>query len=134
MFYDRGTGWTEWDLPNFRNRISYIDDFPYTVLKALVKYFKYGEEQNVVFDAEMVVYSFTISSKVTAGETVIYESTVDFANDFICELEKSLESWSHFPIRRTGEEDYRELVDLIVEVRTQLMDDDLIEKWIEINS
>lgn len=133
MLYDRGTGWADWELSNFRNRISYINDFPYNILRALVKYFKHGEDQEVEFNAEGWFYTFTFSSNVTVGETVIYDSTVDFANDFVCEIEESLESWSHFPARRESEEDYRELVDLIVKVRNELMDDDLVDKWMDIN-
>ncbi|SDA48498.1 hypothetical protein [Methanobrevibacter millerae] len=33
-----------------------------------------------------------------------------------------------------SDDDYKELTDLIVEVRTQLLDDNLIDKWLEINS
>ena len=47
MLYNRGTGWADWELSNFWNRISYIDDFPYNILEALAEYLKTGEEQNV---------------------------------------------------------------------------------------
>lgn len=134
MLYDRGTGWADWELSNFRDRISYIDDFPYNILEALAEYFKTGEEQNVEFNAEGWFYTFRFVSNVTVGDTVIYESTVDFAKDFVCEIEESLESWSHFPARRKSDDNYKELADLIVEVRTQLLDDNMIDKWLEINS
>lgn len=134
MLYDRGTGWADWELSNFRDRISYIDDFPYNILEALAEYFKTGMEQKVEFNAEGWYYTFRFASNVTVGDTVIYESTADFANDFVCEIEESLESWSHFPARRKSDDNYKELADLIVEVRTQLLDDNLIDKWLEINS
>lgn len=134
MLDDRGTGWADWELSNFRNRISYIDDFPYNILEALVEYLKTGEEQNVEFNAEGWFYTFRFTSNVKVGDRVIYESTVDFANDFICEIEKNLVSWSHFPSGRESDDDYKELVDLIVEVRMELLDDNLIDKWLEINS
>ena len=134
MLYDRGTGWADWELSNFRDRISYIDDFPYNILEALAEYFKTGMEQKVEFNAEGWYYTFRFASNVTVGDTVIYESTADFANDFVCEIEESLESWSHFPARRKRDDNYKELADLIVEVRTQLLDDNLIDKWLEINS
>ena len=132
MLDDRGTGWADWELQNFRNRISYINDFPFNVMEALIRYFETGEEQNVEFDAEGWYYTFKFSSNLTVGETVLYDSTIDFASDFINEIEESLESWAHFPTRRTSDEDYKELVDNIVKVRTFLMDKNLIDKWIEI--
>lgn len=134
MLYDRGTGWADWELSNFRDRISYIDDFPYNILKALLKYLETGKEQSVDFNAEGWYYTFKFSLNVKVGEKEVYGSTVDFANDFINEIEKSLESWSHFPSRRTSDEDYKELVDLIVKVRLELMDDDYFDKWIKIIS
>ncbi|WP_296894119.1 hypothetical protein [uncultured Methanobrevibacter sp.] len=134
MLYNRGTGWADWELSNFWNRISYIDDFPYNILEALAEYLKTGEEQNVEFNAEGWFYTFRFTYNVKVGDRVVYESTVDFASDFICEIEKNLVSWSHFPANRKSDEDYLELVDLIVEVRTELLDDNLIDRWLEIIS
>lgn len=134
MLYNRGTGWVDWELSNFGNRISYIDDFPYNILEALAEYLKTGEEQNVEFNAEGWFYTFRFTYNVKVGDRVVYESTVDFASDFICEIEKNLVSWSHFPANRKSDGDYLELVDLIVEVRTELLDDNLIDRWLEIIS
>ena len=134
MLDDRGTGWADWEFDNFTERISYIDDFPFNVLEALIRYFETGEEQSVEFNAEGWFYTFKFSSNVTVGKRVIYESTIDFANDFVCEIEERLESWAHFPSRRKSYEDYKELVDLIVKIRTELLDNDLINKWIGIVS
>lgn len=129
MLDDRGTGWADWEFYNFRNRISYIDDFPFNVMNALIRYFETGEEQSVEFNAEGWFYTFNFSSNVTVGDRVIYESTIDFANDFVCEIEESLESWAHFPSSRTSDDDYKELVDLIVKIRTELLDKDLIDRY-----
>ena len=129
MLHDRGTGWADWEFDNFRDRISYIDDFPFNVLEALISYFETGEEQYVEFNAEGWFYTFKFSSDVRVGKRVIYESTIDFANDFICEIEESLESWAHFPSSRTSDDDYKELVDLIVKIRTELLDKDLIDRY-----
>ena len=134
MLHDRGTGWANWEFDNFRDRISYIDDFPFDVLEALISYFETGEEQYVEFNAEGWFYTFKFSSDVRVGKRVIYESIIDFANDFICEIEESLESWAHFPSGRTSYDDYNELVDLIVKVRTELLDADLVYKLIDIIS
>ena len=134
MLHDRGTGWADWEFDNFRDRISYVDDFPFNVLEALISYFETGEEQYVEFNAEGWFYTFKFSSDVRVGKRVIYESIIDFANDFICEIEESLESWAHFPSGRTSYDDYNELVDLIVKVRTELLDADLVYKWIDIIS
>ena len=134
MLYDRGTGWAEWEFSNFRDRISYVDDFPYNVLEALAKYFETGEKQEVEFNAEGWHYTFEFSSSVTVGETVINESIRDFSNDFIFDLEANLDSWAHFPSNRTSENDFKNLVDLIVKVRIHLIDNDLIVKWIELTS
>ena len=120
MLHDRGTGWADWEFDNFRDRISYIDDFPFNVLEALISYFETGEEQYVEFNAEGWFYTFKFSSDVRVGKRVIYESTIDFANDFICEIEESLESWAHFPSGRTSYDDYN--------------DADLVYKWIDIIS
>ena len=134
MLYDRGTGWCDWELPNFKDRISYINDFPYNVMEALIAYFETGEEQSVNFDAEGWCYTFKFSSNVTVGDTVLYESVEGFAMDFVDELEKNLESWAHFPARRTADGDYDELAGYVVKVRMMLIDDESLEKWIEIIS
>lgn len=134
MLYYRGAGWADWDLDNFGSRISYINDFPFNILKALLSYFETGDEQSVEFNAEGWFYTFKFSSDVRVGERVIYESTIDFANDFICEIEERMGLWAFFPSRRTSDEDYYELVDLIVKIRTELLDKDLINKWIDIIS
>ena len=63
MLYNRGTGWADWELSNFWNRISYIDDFPYNILEALAEYLKTGEEQNVEFNAEGWFYTFRFTYK-----------------------------------------------------------------------
>lgn len=42
MLHDCGTGWADWEFDNFRDRISYIDDFPFNVLEALISYFETG--------------------------------------------------------------------------------------------
>lgn len=134
MLDDRGTGWADWELSNFHNRISYIDDFPFNMTEALINYLETGQDQEVEFDGEGFIYSFKISSNVVAGKTEIYENSLDFANDFVEELEKSLESWSHFPVRRTKDEDYKELANNIAKIRMQLMDENLLDKWMEIIS
>ena len=132
MLEDRGTGWANWTLDNFGGNISYLDNFPFDLLEGLIDYFETGKEQDVEIDAEMVTYIIKISSNIAVEETVLYDSTIDFANDFICEIEKSLEAWSHFPVRRDSEEDYKELVEDIVKLRRLLMDEELIDQWIEI--
>lgn len=134
MLYDRGTGWCDWELSNFRDRISYIDDFPFNVVEALIRYFETGEEQRVEFNAEGWFYTFVFSDNVTVGDTVLYDDIREFANDFVTELEKSLESWAHFPSRRTEFEDYMQLAEGIAKVRLELMDDELLGKWIQIVS
>ena len=134
MLDDRGTGWADWELSNLTHRISYIDDFPYNLLEGLLKYFETDEEQDVAFNAEGFFYTFHISSDVSVGDRVIYESTVEFANDFMNELEESLESWAHFPSGRTKDDDYNELVDIIVKIRLKIMDKELFDKWIGIIS
>lgn len=134
MLYDRGTGWADWELSNFRDRISYIDDFPFNILEALIEYFETGEEQTVDFNAEGWFYTFKFSTDVSVGDNVIYESTVDFANDFVCEIEKSMESWAHFPSGRTTDDDYKELAGDVAKVRMELIDDEIIDKWIRIIS
>jgi hypothetical protein len=134
MLDDRGTGWADWELSNFRDRISYIDDFPFNILEALIKYFETGKEQSVEFNAEGWFYTFKFSSNVKVDEEVIYESTIDFANDFINEIEESLESWAHFPSRRTSDDDYRELANDVAKIRLKLMDRDIFDKWIRIIS
>ncbi len=134
MLYDRGTGWCDWELDNFKDRISYIDDFPFNMIKALTDYFETGKEQSVEFNAEGWFYSFKFSSNVTVGEKIIYDDTVEFANDFLNEIEENLESWAHFPSGRKNDEDYTELVDEIVKLRMYLLDEGLINKWIQIIS
>lgn len=131
MLYDRGTGWFEWKFSNFRDRCSYIVDFPFNVVEALNEYFKTGEAQFVVFDAEGWDYIFKFDSNLSVGETVLYEDIHEFAEDFVSELEESLESWSHFPVRRESDKNYKELVDGIVEIRLELMDMELLGKWVE---
>lgn len=111
-----------------------VDDFPFNVLEALVKYFETGEKQEVEFNAEGGHYKFEFSSKVTDGEKVLNESIKDFAIDFILDLDQNLDSWTHFPSKRTNEDDFKKLVDLIVKVRVHLMDKDLIDKWIQLTS
>lgn len=134
MLYDRGTGWCDWEFSNFRDRISYINDFPFNVVEALIRYFETGETQSVDFDAEGWVYTFVFSSNVTVADIVLYEDIHDFANDFISELEGSLESWAHFPSRREDYKDYKELADEIAKLRLELMDDDELTKWVQIIS
>lgn len=134
LLYDNGTGGADWDFSNFRNKISYVDGFPFNVLEALVKYFETGEKQEVEFNAEGGHYKFEFSSKVTDGETVLNESIKDFAIDFILDLDQNLDSGTHFPSKRTNEDDFKKLVDLIVKVRVHLMDNDLIDKWIQLIS
>ena len=51
------------------------------------------EEQNVEFNAEGWFYTFRFTYNVKVGDRVVYESTVDFASDFICEIEKNLDNW-----------------------------------------
>lgn len=132
MLYDRGTGWFDWEFPNFRNRCSYICDFPFNVVEALIEYFKTGEPQSVEFDAEGWFYVFKFDSNVSVGETILYDDIYEFADDFVSELEESLESWSHFPSHRQSDDDYKELVDGIVKIRLELMDNELLKKWVQL--
>ena len=104
-------GWVEWDLPNFYDRVSYIDDFPFMVFEALLKYFESGESQNVTFDAEGWYYTFTFNEDVKVGEKVICDSTVKFAEEFIKDINKDLHYWANFA--RNGDSAYYELVELI---------------------
>lgn len=111
-------GWTSWELPNFSSRISYIDDFPFMVLETLIEYFKTGESQDVTFDAEGWLYTFTFADNVKAGERVICESTVKFAQEFIDEMEDDLDMWAHFA--RSSDTARDELVKLIRELKSYL--------------
>lgn len=111
-------GWTGWELPNFRSRISYIDDFPFMVLEALIEYFKSGKTQEVTFDAEGWDYTFTFTRNVEIKGEVIYEDTAKFAEEFIGELEEDLHQWANFA--RSDDSAYDELVELIGDVRRHL--------------
>jgi hypothetical protein len=111
-------GWTSWELPYFRSRISYIDDFPFMVLEALIEYFKSGESQDVTFDAEGWEYTFTFTQNVKAEERVICESTTEFAQEFINDLENDLDVWAHFA--RSDDSAHDELVRLIGELKNYL--------------
>lgn len=111
-------GWVEWDLPNFYDRISYIDDFPFMVLEALLEYFESGESQDVTFNAEGWEYTFKFAEDVKVGEKVICESSVKFTQEFIKELNKDLNKWANFA--RDDDSAYGELVNLIDNLKEYL--------------
>lgn len=111
-------GWSRWELPYFSSRISYINDFPFMVLEALLDYFKTGDSQDVTFDAEGWEYTFTFAEDVREDGSVICESTVKFAQEFIRELEKDLDVWAHFA--RDDDSAKDELLRLIGELKGHL--------------
>ena len=122
------------ELPNFRERISYINDFPFNMVQALIRYFETGEDQNVEFNAEGYYYTFKFSSNVTVEGNEVYGSTIDFANDFVNEIEKDLEAWAHFKASRTSDENYKELAYNVAKLRMKLLDKDKLDKWLQIIS
>lgn len=130
MLEDPSYGWARWDLPNFRDRISYIDDFPYMLLEALIEYFETGREQEVRFDAEGWHYFFTFNENVVVEGKVLYDSVEEFTADLIHDLEKDLHGWADFPSRRDS--DYDELVRLISDLKKHLpKEENAFVKFIE---
>lgn len=111
-------GWSRWELPNFHDRISYVDDFPFMVLEVLIDYFESGESRDLTFEAEGWQYTFTFGENVKVGERVICESTIKFAQEFIDEIEDDLDMWAHFARRDDSARD--ELVKLINELKGHL--------------
>ena len=103
MLEDPSYGWARWDLPNFRDRISYIDDFPFMLLESLIEYFETGREQEVRFDAEGWHYFFKFDENVVVEGKVLYDSVEEFAADLIHDLEKDLHGWADFPSRRDSD-------------------------------
>ena len=130
MLENPSYGWARWDLPNFRDRISYIDDFPFMLLKSLIEYFETGREQEVRFDAEGWHYFFTFNENVVVEGKVLYDSVEEFAADLIHDLEKDLHGWADFPSRRDS--DYDELVKLLSDLKKHLpKEENAFVKFIE---
>ncbi|SDA49131.1 BspA family leucine-rich repeat surface protein [Methanobrevibacter millerae] len=95
------------------------DFLPFNLLEALLKYFESGESQYVTIDLEGKETTVKFSSDISAGGNVLYESTIDYAKEFIAQLE---ESFNSNPIYSslTDNEDYNELVKLINNIKIHI--------------
>lgn len=124
-------GWANWNLPNLKERISYLNDFPFDLFDKLIVFFKTEECQELEFDAEGYFYTIYIGSPVyvkTENEedvTPIYGDVEKFTNELINDIEQSIDSWSTFPTYCESDEDAKKieekLKDKIKEVREALI-------------
>lgn len=120
-------GWASWTLPNLKERISYLNDFPFDLFDKLITFFKTEECQELEFDAEGYFYTLYIGSPVYVkiedddNFIPIYGDVERFANELTIDIEKNIELWSTFPTYCETEEDAKkikkELKDKITEVR-----------------
>lgn len=134
MFTSPNAGWTNWDMKNFKERISYVDDFPLNLLNGIKNFFKTETCQEVEFDAEGYLYTlylgYPIYAKIEDGDmNVIHEDMVLFSTEVLKDIEKNIEEWSRFPwwIHTDEEQENlkKELEEEIAEIRG------LIEQWLK---
>lgn len=124
-------GWANWNLPNLKERISYLNDFPFDLFDKLIVFFRTEECQELEFDAEGYFYTIYIGSPVyvkTENEedvTPIYGNVEKFTNELINDIEQGIDSWSTFPTYCESDEDAKKieekLKDKIKEVREALI-------------
>lgn len=100
------------------------DFLPFNLLEALLKYFESGESQYVTTDVEGIEVEIKISSNITSDGNIIYESTLDYANEFISLLEENLESNPQFS-SITDNEDYKELIKLISNLKKYIPNEEM---------
>ena len=99
------------------------DFMPFNLLEALFKYFESGESQYVTVNVEGNEVAIKISSNITHDGNIIYESTLDYANEFITLLEENLESNPQFS-SLTDNEDYKELIKLINNIKKYISNEE----------
>lgn len=124
-------GWANWNLPNLKERISYLNDFPFDLFDKLIIFFKTEECQELEFDAEGYFYTIYIGSPVYVKiededeVTPIYGDVEKFTNELINDIEQDMGSWSTFPTYCESDEDAKKieekLKDKIKEVREALI-------------
>lgn len=123
-------GWANWELPNFKGRISYLNDFPFDLFDKLIAFFKTGECQELEFDAEGYFYTvyigFPIYIKREDEEPVpIYDDVGRFASRLALDIEEEIDAWSIFPTYCESKEDIKKtrekLKDKINEVREAIL-------------
>lgn len=108
-------GWANWNLPNLKERISYLNDFPFDLFDKLIVFFRTEECQELEFDAEGYFYTIYIGSPVyvkTENEedvTPIYGNVEKFTNELINDIEQNIDSWSTFPTYCESDEDVKKI-------------------------
>lgn len=95
-------GWAQWELDNFKDFISYVDDFPFNLFDKLWLFFKDGECQSLEFDAEGHFYTLYLGSPVyietEKGEFIkIFDNIEDFIEKFLEDIERDIDDWAIFP-------------------------------------
>ena len=134
MFTAPFAGWSNWNLEKFKERISYVDDFPLNLLHAIKLFFITEVCQEVEFDAEGYTYSiylgYPIYARIENGELdIIHEDMVLFATEVLNDIEKNMNEWVCFPWWIHNEEEQamfrKELEEEIAEIRG------LIEQWLK---
>lgn len=123
-------GWANWELPNLKERISYLNDFPFDLFDKLIAFFQTEECQELEFDAEGYFYNIYIGFPVYARKeddecVPIYEDVEKFAKELISDVERDIEEWSTFPTyyeyEMSKEEIEEKLKDKIEEVREAIL-------------
>ena len=134
MFTLPNAGWTNWDMENFKERISYVDNFPLNLLNGIKEFFNTETCQEIEFDAEGYLYTiylgYPIYAKIEDGDmNVIHEDMVLFSTEVLNDIEKNIKEWSCFPwwIHTDEEQENlkKELEEEIAEIRG------LIEQWLK---
>ena len=96
-------GWSYWTLDNFKEPISYVDDFPFVLLDKIKCFFESEECQEIEFDAEGYFYKIYLGFPVYAKSNKnqecvqICDDMVMFTTQLLEDINRDFEDWVLFP-------------------------------------
>lgn len=116
MFQEMENNWVYEMLPDYCREVAWEDDFPFKVLKALIKYLESGEIQKIAFDVEGEICTFAFGGDLKVDDVIVCRDIYKFADAFVEEIGGCLMRWNRFPPHGYDDSDFDEFVELSCEV------------------